>query len=178
MGPACGLWIPLGTRDEADATVERLVRLLGGGLSGHHRLGFGGRDMRPIGGRLHESGSNLCCGAFRIDPEIEGYEDGVEEAFGFRPDPEVISISVGCNLPDDHRALAVAAAYLAEQTGGVIDLDKPPWSLHRSPWSDGALPGRVRRVCWNGNRKFGWKLLLDGEAMRAWSRHPDCQMPK
>jgi putative IMPACT (imprinted ancient) family translation regulator len=36
----------------------------------------------------------------------------------------------------------------------------------------------VHKVCWNGNRKFGWKLLLDGAAMRAWSRHPDCRMPK
>ncbi|VTU00735.1 unnamed protein product [Gemmataceae bacterium] len=141
-------------------------------------MGFFTRDTRPIGGRHHESGSNLCCGEFRPDSEVEGYEDGVEEAFGFRPDPETISISVGCNSSDDHRALAEAAGYLAEQTGGVIDLDKPPWSLHRPPWSDGSLPGRVHKVCWNGNRKFGWKLLLDGAAMRAWSRHPDCRMPK
>ncbi|WP_439625572.1 DUF6368 family protein [Gemmata sp.] len=122
--------------------------------------------------------SPLCCGEFRLDPEIEGYEDGIEEAFGFRPDPESISISACCNLPDDHRALAVVAAYLAEQTRGVVRFDQPPWTLIRPRLKDVLLPGRSRKLLWNGLRKHGWQVFLDGEAMRAWSRHPDCVMPK
>jgi len=145
----------------------------------NYRLSFNTRDTRPIGGRAYELlGVCLCCGPLRQDVEVEGYEDAVEEAFGFRPDPQTISLDAGGNGPDDHRKLAELAAYLAEQTGGAIDLDKPPWSLKRSPWSDNGLPGQARVLLWHGNRKAGWKLVLDGAAMRAWSQRPDCQMPK
>jgi hypothetical protein len=107
-----------------------------------------------------------------------GYEAGVEVAFGFRPDPWAISLDACGNAPDDHRKLAELAAYLAEQTGGVIDLDRPPWSPKRPPWSDKSLPGRVHVLFRDGGRKGARKLLLDAGAMRAWSRHPDCRMPK
>jgi hypothetical protein len=179
MGPACELWVPLGSGDNADSSVERLVRLVARPGRFTSRLGFHTRDTRPIGGRAYDLlGSALCCGPRRPSVELDGFEAAVEEAFGFRPDPETISLDVGGGLPGEHRKLAEVAAYLAEQTGGVIDLDRPPWSLKQPPWSDGGLPGRVHVVFRDGNPKLGRKLVLDAVAMRAWSRHPDCQMPK
>jgi hypothetical protein len=179
MGPACGLWFPFGSADQADAAVERLVGSLGRPGRFHHRRSFSTRDTRPIGGRVYDLlGACLCCGPLRPSAEVAGYEAAVEGAFGFRPDPRTISLDAGASVPDDHRKLAEVAAYLAEQTGGVIDLDRPPWSPKRPPWSDASLPGRVHVLFRDGDRKRGRKLVLDAAAMRSWSRHPDCRMPK
>lgn len=166
-GPACRLWIPSGARTAADLAVERMVKAVAN--PGASRHNFNARDTRPIGGRLYEFASPLYC-----SPDCwrdEGDELQIQEAFGFWPEPEPFAIGVCSNLPEDHRALADVAAYMAEQTGGVIDFGA---LLQAAP----ELPGRTRTIFWNGIAGYGARTFLDAVTMRAWSERPDCRMTK
>jgi len=168
-GPACGLWIPSGSRDTADLAVERMVRLIAVPAPWISRHNFNARDTRPIGGRVYEFPPPLYCSP---DPCLDdGDELQIQEAFGFWPDPEHLALGVCCNGEEAYLALADMAAYLTEETGGVIDFG---WLLPAAT----ELPGRTAVFCRDGVPGYQPRTFLDGEAMRAWSRRPDCWMLK
>jgi Family of unknown function (DUF6368) len=168
-GPACLLWIPSGTRGAADLAVERMVELIAVPAPWVSPRNFNTHDTRPIGGREYASAPPPYCSP---DPHRdEGDELQIHDLFGFWPEPEPFAIGVCCNGEDDHRVLADIAAHLAEETGGVIDFGSALPAAAE-------LPGRTATICRNGWPGYQPRTFLDGTAMRAWSRRPDCWMLK
>lgn len=196
-GPSCGLWIPQGTHAVAEAAADRMIRwieisstplteVLPNDPRGRRarrrraetirrgrvpRSGdFSVQDTRAIGGRFYEFGSPLYCSP----PREHEWRDEVAEVevldgFGFRPDPVGWSLGAFVNSDAAHHQLADVAAYMAEQTGGVIDFGS---FLQNAP----ELPGVVRVV--GGYTERYRRTLMDAVAMRAWACRPDCWMVK
>jgi hypothetical protein len=94
----------------------------------------------------------------------------VRTAFGLLGPLLTWDVGTYVNSGDSHRALADVAAYLAEQTDGVIDfctfLPASAGLPGRAVTIGGGVPGRPRRT------------FLDAVAMRAWAERPDCWMCK
>jgi hypothetical protein len=113
-----------------------------------------------------------CSPPDRYGPEWRDADDDAEvmAAFGLPGPLATWSVGTDVNSDDSHRALADVAAYLAEQTGGVIDFNAHLPAAAELPGRavtvGGGVPGRPRRT------------FLDAVAMRAWSQRPDCWMSK
>ena len=169
-GPACGLWIPSGSRDAVDLAVERMVRLIARPSPYLSPRSFNAPDTRPIGGRLNDCAAPMYC-SFDSCEANEEDELQVAEAFGFWPEQLPLSIGVCCKSRGDHRALADVAAHLVEASGGVIDFGALlPVAAE--------LPGRTAVVYQDGIPGWLPRTMLDAVAMRAWSGRADCWMVK
>jgi hypothetical protein len=171
MELTCGMWIPAGSLTRAEAVVEEMIRAVA--LPGHGNNGKGcfdieTRDLRPLGGAVYEVSAGLYC-VFEPWERDEDVEQEVEVAFGFRPEPGSYAIGSDDENDDANRMLAEFAAYLAEQVGGVVEFRCPPHDL-------AGLPGRTRCLGPDASGGPVSQVLLDAEAMRAWSRSPRCRM--
>ena len=157
---ACGLWIPFGTRPAAAASVVRLGDLV---ADQTFARSMWITDTRPIGGRQYPSGNGLDF-YWEGDRDVAGAV-AVLDGFGWVPDPCPLALALAKS--GDHPLLAEVAAFLAGETGGVIDLCGRLQEAAK-------LPGRAveAQLFDTGYRR----TYLDAVAMRAHARNPRCRM--
>jgi hypothetical protein len=163
---AVGLWIPAGSLVQARlAVADMRYKIADPVLSADcYAESFFTADTRPIGGWLNDRGVHLYCVWESSERADEG-EHHIERVFGVRPELGAFAISAYVKGDDADRTVAVVAAHLAEQTGGVVNLYFP---LDLAA----ELPGRTTQVPDSSDPRG--ETALDAIAMRAWSRHPRC----
>lgn len=198
-GPACGLVVPLESNEVVRIAVDRMIRAVyvpegiefgkdpRGRRAKRYRKQvrlqetdlksgcFHVQDTRAIEGRFFTLSYPMSCSppppreqSFRNEDE----DAELSEIFGFPLPLTEWEIVTFVNGREAHRALADIAAYLSEQTGGVISFGG---CLKETVAAE--LPGRVVTT---GGGKTGRprRMFLDAVAMRAWSRRSDCYMCK
>ncbi|WP_020470035.1 DUF6368 family protein [Zavarzinella formosa] len=166
---AVGLWIPTGALARSHDVVADLRRTVADAYltTSCDPESFFVADTRTIGGWLNDRAAHLYCAwDLALWDDVDGPE--VERVFGIQPERGAFAIGSHVDGADAERTLAVVAARLAEQTGGVVN-------LFHALLEAAELPGRAALVR-TGNGDMREDTVLDAVAMRAWSNHPRCWM--
>jgi hypothetical protein len=200
-GPDASVILPGRLTEQQNDELHEWLRSLGKAYHGNDGWLLIVRNYKMLD--LDDVGKPSCAFRLNVEPElsmeffkgtvyegdealsrsIDWQQQQLHDLLDFFPEQR-ITVNAGCQQPMDHRILAQLVIRLAEQYGGVVDLNgwlTPDWKLSADEVRAYLLklPGRVMEV--HGTTGAGkptiWHLV-DPVFLRAWLKEPNFHMIK